>query len=152
MTGTIHGTCVALGNSGALLRGPSGAGKSDLALRFLYLPADRLGASPVLIADDRVILRQAGGSILASCPPLLAGMIEVRGLGIMHLPFAGTCAELKLIADLDSKNIAPRFPEDDQWETVFDVPIRRIFIDPFELAAPIKLALAIINCSQAPVD
>ncbi len=82
---TVHGTCVALGDAGALLRGSCGSGKSDLALRFLYLPRDRLGAEPALIADDQVILRRDGDRILASCPEALDGKIEVRGCGIAHL-------------------------------------------------------------------
>ena len=49
----VHGTCVALGRRGALLRGSPGAGKSDLALEFLALPGD--GAlRPGLVADDQV--------------------------------------------------------------------------------------------------
>ena len=31
----VHGTAVALGGDGVLLRGPSGSGKSDLALRLI---------------------------------------------------------------------------------------------------------------------
>ena len=57
----VHGTCVALGGACALLRGTPGAGKSDLALRFLYLPAEALSGRPALVADDQVILRRAGG-------------------------------------------------------------------------------------------
>ncbi|MFY9875348.1 MAG: aldolase, partial [Rhodomicrobium sp.] len=93
---TVHGTCVALGNAGALLRGPCGSGKSDLALRFLYLPSDRLREEVALVADDQVILRRDGDDIVASCPKLLDGKIEVRGCGIAHLQKAAKEATLKL--------------------------------------------------------
>jgi serine kinase of HPr protein (carbohydrate metabolism regulator) len=140
---TVHGTCVALGGAGALIRGSCGSGKSDLALRFLYLPAERLGAAPALIADDQVILRRDGDRILASCPPRIAGKIEVRGCGIADV--AGTIreAELKVVVNLDWTGDRPRLPEKAEWETVLDVPVRSVLIDPFELSAPIKLALAI---------
>src|SRR4029079_7516031 len=36
----VHGTCVALGRRGVLLRGSAGYGKSDLALRFMALPGE----------------------------------------------------------------------------------------------------------------
>ena len=149
---TVHGTCVALGDAGALLRGSCGSGKSDLALRFLYLPAGRLGAEPALVADDQVILRRDGDHVVASCPQLLVGRIEVRGCGIARLKTTAAQATLKLVIDLDSTGDRPRFPEKTEWETVLDVPVRRILLDPFEPSAPIKLALAIQNCFEDPVD
>jgi HPr kinase/phosphorylase len=151
-TKTVHGTCVALGATGALIKGASGAGKSDLALRFLYLPADRLGAVPALVADDQVALRRDGGRILASCPQRLAGMIEVRGCGIARLKATIQEAEVKLVVHLGRTGDRPRYPEKAEWETVLDVPIRSVLIDPFEASAPIKLALAIQDCFGESVE
>jgi len=149
---TVHGTCVALGGAGALLRGSCGSGKSDLALRFLYLPSDRLGAEPALVADDQVILLRDGDHIVASCPQLLDSKIEVRGCGIAHIKTGASRATLKLVVDLDWTGDRPRFPDKTEWETVLDVAVRRIILDPFELSAPIKLALAIQDCFEEPVD
>jgi HPr kinase/phosphorylase len=148
----IHGTCVASGDRCALLRGPSGAGKSDLALRFLFLPPEVLGARPALIADDQVILRRSGERILASCPPALAGKIEVRGAGIASLDYRAGETELKLIADLDGAASLPRYPESTQWEAISGVSIQRITLDPFEISAPIKLALVLQALLAKPVD
>jgi serine kinase of HPr protein (carbohydrate metabolism regulator) len=127
-----------------------GAGKSDLALRFLFLPAEALAARPVLIADDQVSLRREGGYAMASCPERLAGRIEVRGLGIARIPAFAKEARLSLIADLDSSADQPRFPQSWQWETVLGLPIRRIVLNPFELSAPAKLALALQNMLEDP--
>ncbi len=148
----VHGTCVALGDAGALIRGSCGSGKSDLALRFLYLPPDRLSADPALVADDQVILRRDGDRILASCPQPLAGKIEVRGCGIARLKAAAREAELKLVVDLDWTGDNPRFPVKTEWESVLDVPVRRVNLDPFEPSAAIKLALMILDCFEEPVD
>lgn len=148
----VHGTCVALGNAAALLRGSCGSGKSDLALRFLYLPSDRLGADPALVGDDQIVLRREGDRVLASCPQALQGKIEVRGCGIAHLPAFACEAELKLVVDLDWTGDRPRYPEMVEWEAVLDVPVRRAVLDPFEPSAPIKLALAIQDCFGEPVD
>jgi HPr kinase/phosphorylase len=137
----VHGTCVALGDCCALLRGPTAAGKSDLALRFLFLPEQNLMARPALIADDQVILQRSGDKIIASCPPVLSGKIEVRGAGIISVPTYRHSARLQLIADLDRAAETPRFPNGDQWEGVLDVPVRRIAFDPFEFSAAIKFAL-----------
>jgi HPr kinase/phosphorylase len=72
----IHASCAARQGHGVLLLGPSGSGKSDLVLRLL-----QEGWS--LVADDRVELENG----VASAPPALAGLLEVRGLGILRLPF-----------------------------------------------------------------
>jgi len=69
---------------GALIEGPSGIGKSDLALRAL-------DAGFRLVADDRVVTFAAGGRLYGKAPETLAGLIEVRGLGVVDaaaLPFA----------------------------------------------------------------
>ena len=141
---------MALGGSCALLRGMPGAGKSDLALRFLFLPAEALTGRPALVADDQVILRRAEGFIVASCPAVLWGRIEVRGLGIAKLAALAKEARLSLIADLDRSGGQPRFPESPQWETVLGLPVRRIVLDPFEASAPVKLALALQNMLEDP--
>ena len=107
----VHGTCVALGPHGALLRGGSGSGKSDLALRFLALEAEQ-DLQPRLVADDQVWVEAKGdGSLVASAPPTIAGKIEVRGLGILDLPHRPN-ARLILVADLVSAEEVPRMPPD----------------------------------------
>ena len=61
----VHGTCVALGRRGVLLRGNPGAGKSDLALRFMALPGGG-EICPHLGADDQVlVVANADGTLLA---------------------------------------------------------------------------------------
>src|SRR6516162_9304950 len=72
----IHASCAARDGAGVLLLGPPGSGKSDLALRLL-------DCGFMLVADDRVEVE--GG--VARPPPALAGLLEVRGLGILRLPY-----------------------------------------------------------------
>ncbi|MCS6892498.1 MAG: serine/threonine protein kinase, partial [Rhodovarius sp.] len=70
----LHASCVALDGAGLLLLGPAGAGKSSLALRLME-------RGWMLVADDQVLL-QAAPALLAAAPAELAGMIELRGLGL----------------------------------------------------------------------
>ena len=76
----IHAGCVALGKKGVLILGESGAGKSDLMLRLMDEGAK-------LVADDRTELYVARGRFCARAPKSIAGLIEVRGLGIIAQPF-----------------------------------------------------------------
>ncbi len=140
----VHGTCVALGRRGALLRGRPGSGKSDLALRFLALAGD--GAlKPALVADDQVFVQQGSGNrLLASPPSTIAGKIEVRGLGIVAVPHLPQ-AELVLVCDLVNDQDVPRMPPE-PWERIEIAgrPLPLLKLAPFELSAPLKLKMALL--------
>ena len=139
----VHGTCVALGRRGALLRGSPGAGKSDLALRFLALPGDG-ELLPSLVADDQVYVEaNANGALLASPPASIAGKIEVRGLGIVTVPFLAE-AELVLVCDLvDAKDVPRMPPEHAERTMIAGVPVPALRLAPFEPSAPLKLKMAL---------
>jgi serine kinase of HPr protein (carbohydrate metabolism regulator) len=81
MSANIHASCVALSGKGVLLLGPSGAGKSDLALRLI-------DGGARLVADDRCELFVRAGKLYARAPDSIAGLMEMRGQGIIALPHA----------------------------------------------------------------
>lgn len=108
---TLHGACIALDGAGVLIRGPSGSGKSSLAL-LLASAAD--GA---LVADDRVAVDVRGGEVIALPHPSLAGLVEVRGQGILSAADLGVVVlpevRLRLIVDLVGEgNRMPDAPVD----------------------------------------
>jgi hypothetical protein len=84
-TVNIHAGCVAIGGKGILILGKSGTGKSDLALRLIDDGA-------VLVADDRCELYLRGKAICARAPASIAGLMELRGIGIIALPHAKSAA------------------------------------------------------------
>jgi serine kinase of HPr protein (carbohydrate metabolism regulator) len=132
MTLTVHATTIAIGTKGVLITGPSGAGKSDLALRLI----DR-GA--VLVADDRTRLDVEHGRLIASPPATIAGMIEVRGIGIVEVSHVGK-ARVVLAIDL-SANV-PRMPEP-AFRDFAEVSVPLLTLDPFGASAPLKVELAL---------
>src|SRR6202012_5111245 len=79
---SVHASAVKVGERAVLIRGPSGSGKSRLAFELIL--AGRSGQLPpaVLVGDDRVRLDTADGELLVRAIPELAGLIEIRGLGI----------------------------------------------------------------------
>jgi serine kinase of HPr protein (carbohydrate metabolism regulator) len=94
----VHGTGLVLGETGVLLRGPSGSGKSVLSLALL----DRweMRDQPAfLVADDRVDLVETGRDLTMQAPPQLAGLIELRGRGIVSRPHRDS-VNLHLVIDL----------------------------------------------------
>lgn len=146
----VHGTCVALGRRGALLRGPSGCGKSDLALRFLFLarrgPAAR--EAPALVADDQVELVRHGSRVLARAPESIRGKLEVRGVGIVAVSALPQC-ELALVVDLVPPDAVERLPEPGLTARLAGVELPLVRLAPFESSAPIKLALAVAHASRS---
>ena len=130
----IHGTCVAVGRRGVLIRGRSGAGKSDLALRLI---AD--GAR--LVADDQVLLRRVARKVMASAPKTVRGLIEVRGVGIVPVPTAAS-TPLCLIVDLVSPRAVPRLPEP-ELATLAGIAIPVMRLTPYEASAALKVRLAL---------
>ena len=137
----VHATSVALRVTGqwraVLLRGPAGSGKSDLAVRLVQ-------EGGRLIADDQTHLAKQRRALIASPPPPLAGMIEVRGVGILRLVRNQLLARapVALLVDLVPSDRIERLPEP-QTETLLGITVPRLDLVPFEASAVGKLYLAL---------
>ncbi|HEX4157127.1 MAG TPA: hypothetical protein VHY79_01515 [Rhizomicrobium sp.] len=146
----IHASCVALaraGNAfgaprdaGVLILGESGTGKSDLALRLIAMGA-------TLVADDRCDLFVTSGALRAAVPATLAGMIEVRGVGIVRVPHQPD-AQILLVVRLEEAEAIPRLPEPAKYRPPppLDLPEehlpQEILLAPFEAASAAKVLAA----------
>ena len=137
----VHGTAIALGSEGILLRGPSGAGKSDFALRLIDQGAR-------LVADDQTELRREGNTIIMSAPATIAGQMEVRGLGILAVPSVAS-APLRLVLDLMPTAEIERMPLPRDCHYL-GCCIPAVALAPFEASAPAKLRLALRALATDP--
>jgi HPr kinase/phosphorylase len=140
MTSTsIHASAVVVGARAVLIRGPSGAGKSRLALQLIE--AARAGSLLFarLVGDDRVHLQAANGRVLVRPAPALGGLIEVRGLGIMRLPYEPQ-AVVGLVVDLGADG--DRLPEAEDRQTELEgIRLPRLAVAAPDTALPIVVAL-----------
>ena len=130
---TLHASCVAKGGRAILIAGKSGSGKSDLALRLI----DR-GA--VLVSDDYTIVRRTSGRIEARPPATIRGKIEVRGLGILDLPYEEDVA-VGLFVDLDRP--VERLPMGNSVIRIAGIDVPSFAVDGLEPSAPIKVEAAL---------
>jgi len=139
----IHATAVLLDGKGVVLRGPSGSGKSDLALRLIDEGA-------ILIADDRVDVKIIDGQLHCAPPENLAGMIGIRGVGIVKQDFAPT-ATVDLVVDLVALEDEPRLP-DTQTSDFFGQNLRYLKLFSFAASSPAKIRLALAVGPEAMVE
>lgn len=130
---TVHATSVAIDGQAILLAGPSGAGKSDLALRLI----DR-GA--VLVSDDYTLIKRIDGRLIATAPATIIGKIEVRGIGVVDLPYVAQ-APVALLIDLF--DLVDRMPEAPMMRMIAGVNVPVVKLAPREPSAPIKAELAL---------
>lgn len=79
-----HANVVEIDGRGILIRGPSGSGKTALAIELLTR-SRACGITSALVADDYVMLSRdrETGALAAEAPERIAGLIELRGFGIV---------------------------------------------------------------------
>jgi serine kinase of HPr protein (carbohydrate metabolism regulator) len=105
---SVHASAVLAGAHAVLIRGPAGSGKSRLALAIIEAAQTGLLPFARLVGDDRVHLEPCHGRLLVRPAPALAGLIEVRGLGIRRMPNEPR-AVVGLVVDLAAQD-AERLP------------------------------------------
>ncbi|MBO1075571.1 HPr kinase/phosphorylase [Roseomonas marmotae] len=129
-----HGSCAASAGAGVLLLGVPGAGKSDLLLRLMQRGWQ-------LVADDQVALSAVADGVTADAPEELAGLLEVRGIGIFQgLPHGP--AALRMAVLLVGREEVPRLPEPRAFEVLgHSLPL--LALHAFDCSAPAKIELAL---------
>ena len=129
----LAASCAAREGAGVVLLGLPGSGKSDLVLRLL-------DHGFVLVADDQVEVRDG----LAYPPVRLAGLLEVRGLGIVRVAHA---EGVPIVLAVDLKR-GERLPQP-MRHPALDVPL--VAIDPACASAPARVGLA-MDCALGQVS
>lgn len=128
---TRHGVFMDVLGMGVLIAGESSVGKSELGLELI-------SRGHGLVADDVVdFSRVAPDTVEGRCPPLLANLLEVRGLGLLDIKaiFGETAVrrkmKLRLIVELrryGGSDSFERLPLEGQSDDVLGVPIRKVLI------------------------
>jgi HPr kinase/phosphorylase len=129
---SMHGVLMDVLGMGVLISGESGLGKSELGLELI-------SRGHGLVADDVVELQRIGPTTIEGrCPPILQGLLEVRGLGLIDIKtvFGETAVRrkmrLKLIVHLVRRSTHEdeyeRLPLEDMTEDVLGLQVRKVLI------------------------
>jgi serine kinase of HPr protein (carbohydrate metabolism regulator) len=140
MSETVHASAVLAGAHGVLIRGGSGSGKSMLGHALIERGAR-------LIADDRVSLSACHGRIVASVPVAIAGLIELRGRGLLAVPHERS-GVIRLVADIVSDAELERMPERDQ----LSVALLEIALPRQPVPATTEWAVRLIEAALAALS
>jgi serine kinase of HPr protein (carbohydrate metabolism regulator) len=135
---TLHASCVAIDGRAVLIEGRSGSGKSDLALRLI----DR-GAK--LVSDDYTVLVRERDRLLAQPPGTIAGRIEVRGIGLVDMPYAERVPVALVVSLADH---VERLPEEGNTRPIAGIAVPMVALDGHEASAPVKVGLALARVAH----
>ena len=125
-------SCVSVHGRGILIVGPPGSGKSSLALALI----DR-GAT--LVGDDGVLLEERDGRLWALPPPNIAGLLEIRNVGLATM--SAEAAPVALVLGLDPE--ALRLPENAERIALAGVSVPLIRLYPDSPALPLRAEWAL---------
>jgi serine kinase of HPr protein (carbohydrate metabolism regulator) len=143
---TVHASAVLVGSRAVLIRGPSGAGKSRLAVKLIEAARGGLVRFARLVGDDRVHLEVAGRRLLVRPAETLAGLVEVRGVGIIRLPHEPS-AVVGLVVDLGAAD-AERLPAERKEITEIEgIALPRLAVAPN--SAVLQTVFALLNSADA---
>jgi len=146
---TIHASAVLVGAHAILIRGPAGSGKSRLALRLIEAAPHGPLTFSRLVADDRVHVAAVHGRLIARPAPPLAGLIEIRGIGVRRFPYE-EMAVVSFVLDLAAAT-AQRLPEGPEAEAILEgIRLPRLAVAPG--ADAFALILAGLMSASAPVS
>ncbi|MAH78739.1 MAG: aldolase [Rickettsiales bacterium] len=135
----LHASSISLEDNGVLIIGPSGSGKSDLALRMI-------DSGATLISDDITTCRKINGSISLFSSEKIFGLIEVRGIGIIKVPYVENI-KLKMIVKLTNQMI-DRMPQEKK-KKVMGISFPIIEIQPKEVSATAKIKLKLFEKNES---
>ena len=129
----IQASAVAIEGRALLFEGEPGVGKSSLARALI----DR-GAR--LIGDDGVLLKRIGDQLIALPPPNIAGLVEVRGVGLLEFPTANG-APVSLILTLGEDDT--RLPETLENRPILGTSVPVLPFAPGRVAPALRAELAL---------
>ena len=114
----------------------------DLVLQLIDGQGYGLGVKLLrakLVADDQVVLQREKDTVFAGPPKILAGKLEIRGLGIVTIPYKPK-AKLCCVVDLKPRGEIARMPEPaDMLTEILGLVFPLYYVDPTASSAAAQI-------------
>ncbi len=136
-TVNLHATGIVAGETGIMIVGPSGSGKSALAYACL-VAARREGLFSALVGDDRLDITIAGEDAIMRGPAAIAGLLEVRGAGILRYETVAAAPVHLVVRPVDPAR-DERLPPDNEVFELGGGVVRPLIRVPRTLCEPLSL-------------
>lgn len=132
-TAKVHATLLQVSGLGVLIEGKAGLGKSETALGLIK-------RGHALVADDLTCLRRdTDGRLIGCASHLTREYMEIRGVGIIHVPSIFGVASLTESTPIDfvvtlvsqddgGDNLVDRTGDNESYRNFLSVPVRQIII------------------------
>ena len=136
-----HASAVIWRGTGILFVGEPMSGKSTLAAEMISRGAE-------LVGDDQLLLCEENGKVFADVPPALAGVLELRDLALLRVPYV-VSTQIHLVVEC-GKVVAGH----KRYE-IFHIALPAIALDPTHADSAAKLMLyaeALQEGRVLPVD
>lgn len=140
----VHATAITISGTGLLFAGPSGWGKSMLAFACLT-EAKRMGLPASLVADDQVFLSRDDAGVVATRPSSIAGLIELRGTGILSCESVANAVMHFAILPASASGPGRLPPDNERTELApgLSLPVLRLLA-----SAPVPLAILMAKAPE----
>ncbi len=135
----IHANSMIIDNQGILIFGKSGYGKSSLMLSLLEQTKSK-NRFAAMIADDQSLIINTNDLLIARCPGINEGKLEVRGHGIVNACFLPS-AVINLVVEIVTHKNIDRMPEK-HAKTIDGVELPLIFVPRHDLHQSVRITLA----------
>jgi serine kinase of HPr protein (carbohydrate metabolism regulator) len=146
---TIHASAVLVGTKAVLIRGPSGSGKSSLAWALIEATRQGVLTFARLVADDRALIEARAGRLIVRPAPNLAGLIEIRGLGIRTTAYE-KAAVVGWVVDLAASDAARLPASEAETVVISGVKLPRLAVAAGSNAPAMVLARLVTASATAP--
>ena len=101
----------------------------------------------MLVADDQVVVERKGAVLSASPPEIIKGKLEIRGLGIVDLPFRESVV-LRLAIGLEESGQIERLPDLEQAGfSLMGISLPHVLVDPGSSSAAARVRAAAFHVS-----
>lgn len=138
----IHANSLVIDHHGLLICGKSGFGKTSLMLSLLE-QAKANNKFAAMVGDDQSLVANENNRLIAYCPSSTKGKLEIRGHGIVDVPFLQS-AVINLVIEIVPRENIDRMPTIGT-KTLDGIQLPLVFVPRYGLQQSVQIIQAMLS-------